>query len=140
MAEDKHFEPEDHHGPEGSTDADDADEGRPLLGIADLVREIAMTGIATVFMTEDTIRSYFKELRLPKEMMSLVLDGIHRKKDDVYGLVANEVHKMFEKFELSSEIAKFLSSHQIQVQAKIQFTPKEDMARKTTERQSGEQG
>jgi hypothetical protein len=90
----------------------------------ELMREVALTGMATFFMTEDSVRSYLKELKLPKELGALLLDSVSRKKDDFYGLLAKEVGKMVSKIDVSAEVSRFLEKHKIHVEAKFSFEPK----------------
>lgn len=98
-------------------------EGKPRWW-ADVVRDITATGLATIFMTEDSVRNYLKERKLPKELVTPFLDGFSKRKDDFYGLVAKEVGRVLSKIDISSEVAKFLEKHKIHLEAKISFEPK----------------
>ncbi|MBI4403307.1 MAG: hypothetical protein HY537_04060 [Deltaproteobacteria bacterium] len=95
---------------------------RPRL--TEMVRELSLTALAAFFMTEDSVRNYLKELKLPKELVSLLLDGISKKKDDFYALLAKEFGQMLSKFDLGTELGKFLSQHKIHFEAKVSFEPK----------------
>ena len=57
---------------------------------SEAVKEMTLTGLATIFMTEESVRTYLKEKKLPKELVSLVLESITKRKDDFYGLLAKE--------------------------------------------------
>jgi hypothetical protein len=102
--------------------ADRTQEEKPWW--AEMVREMALTGLATVFMTEDTIRSQLKELRLPKELVAAILENVSKKKDDLIGLCAREFGKLISKFDLATEIGRFLEKHDVKIEAKISFQPK----------------
>jgi len=97
---------------------------KPFL--ANMVREFALTGLATFFMTEDSVRRYIKELKIPKELGSQLVDGIGKKKGDFYGLVAKEVGQLLGKTDFGAEFAKFLRTHKMQVEAKVSFEPRDD--------------
>lgn len=94
---------------------------RPWWG--EMMKEMTLTGLATVFMTEDSVRSYLKDKKLPKELAGLVLDSIGKKKDDFYGLLAKEFGRVLGKIDLSQEITKFMEKHKVNVQ--ISFERKE---------------
>jgi len=74
-------------------------------------------------MTEDSVRSYLKDKKLPKELVSLLLDGIGKKKDDFYGLLAKEFGRVLSKIDLTQEMSKFMEKHKMNVQ--ISFERKE---------------
>lgn len=92
--------------------------------ITEVVRDLALSGLATYFMTEDAVRGYLKEMKLPKELVGLAVDGISKKKDDFYGLMVKEFGKVLAKVDVSKEISKFLENHNISVEAKVSFEPK----------------
>lgn len=90
---------------------------------SEMVKELTLTGLATVFMTEDSVRSYLKDKKLPKELVGLVLENIGKKKEDFYGLLAKEFGRVLSKIDLSKEITKFMEKHNVNVQ--ISFERKE---------------
>ena len=92
--------------------------------LKDVVRELALTGIAAVFMTEDSIRKRLKELKVPKELMGMFMEGVAKKKDDLTGVIGNEVGKMLSNIDISEELGKVLKTHKIHFDAKISFEPK----------------
>ena len=91
---------------------------------SDAVKDLASAGLATLFMTEDSIRSYLREKKLPKELVTDLMDGIGRKKSDLYTLVAQEVTKVFSKIDVTREMTRFLEEHKINFEGKISFEPK----------------
>jgi hypothetical protein len=91
---------------------------------SEMVKELTLSGLATVFMTEDSIRGYLKDKKMPKELVSLVMEGLSRKKDDFYGLMAKEFGRVLSKIDLSKEIGKFMETHQMSL--KISFEKKKD--------------
>jgi hypothetical protein len=90
---------------------------------SEMMREIALGGLATYFMTEDAVRGYLKEMRLPKEVAGAVLDGISKKKDDFYGLLVKEFGKVLAKVDISKEVSKFLELHKVNIS--VSFEPKD---------------
>jgi hypothetical protein len=90
---------------------------------SEMMKELTLTGLATVFMTEDSVRSFLKDKKLPKEVVSLLLDGIGKKKDDFYGLLAKEFGRVLSKIDLTQEMSKFMEKHKMNVQ--ISFERKE---------------
>ena len=89
------------------------------------VKEMTLNSLATLFMTEDSIRTMLREKKFPKEMMGTLLEGVGKKKDDFYGLLVKEVGKVFAKVDLSKEFAKFLETHEVEVSAKLKFAKRD---------------
>jgi hypothetical protein len=109
------------------TDHEDDDkdqEGGDKPRFTEIMRELALSGLATYFMTEDAIRSYLKEMKLPKELVSLVLEGVTKKKDDFYGLLVKEFGRVLSKVDISREVGKFMEHHRVVVEAKVSFEPR----------------
>ena len=91
---------------------------------SEMMRELTVTGLAAFFMTEDSVRGYLKEKKLPKELVSLFIDSFAKKKDDFYGIFAKELGKVLAKIDISREVSRFLEKHKIHFEAKISFEPK----------------
>ncbi|MBY0371981.1 hypothetical protein K2X33_14945 [bacterium] len=82
---------------------------------AEAVKDLTSAGLATYFMTEESVRNYLRERKLPKEAVGLFLDGMNRRKDDLYKVVGNEI---------GAFLSKLTDSHSVKVEAKISFEPK----------------
>lgn len=105
------------------------DESPDKRRLSEMMRELALSGLATYFMTEDAVKGYVKEMKLPKELVGVLLDGAGKKKDEMLGLMVKEFGKILAKVDVTTEVSKFLESHQITVQAKVGFEPKDAKAR-----------
>ena len=66
-------------------------------------------------MTEDSIRKYLKELKVPKELMGFFLESVSKKKEDLYSVIGSEVAKVLTKVDLAKEFGKFLETHRVKV-------------------------
>ena len=89
-------------------------------------RELVLTGLATVFMTEESVRKYFKDLKLPKEVIAVLLESLSKKKDDFYNRLAKEFGQVFSKVDFGKEIGRFLETHRIQFEGKVSFEKKKE--------------
>jgi len=105
------------------------DQGRGgTTGLGDMVRDVAFTALGALFMTEDAVRNQLKDLKLPKEVMSGLLDAILKKKGDFYSLLAREFGSVLQRVDLGKEVSKFLQMHHIHMEAKISFEPKQEVS------------
>jgi hypothetical protein len=99
---------------------------------SEIMKDITLTGLATIFMTEDSVRTFLKEKNLPKDLASLFLDGISKKKNDVYELVAKEFGKVLSKIDVTQEVGRFLEHHRVHLEAKVSFERKKPAEEKPT--------
>lgn len=79
------------------------------------VKDLTSAGMATYFMTEESIRNYLKEKKFPKEVVGDLLENMGRRKEDAYRAVGKEI---------GSFLAKLLDSHSIKFEGKVSFEPK----------------
>ncbi len=106
--------------------ASDTKEGRERTWWSETVKEVTLTGLATFFMTEESVRNYLKEKKLPKELVGLVLDSITKKKDDFYGLMANEFGRVISKIDITKEVSKFMETHDLTIKVSFRKRSGED--------------
>lgn len=89
---------------------------------AEAAKEVAATGLAALFMTEDTVRSLLREKKLPKELVGQLLEGVSKKKNDLFEALSAEFGKVLSRIDLVKEFEKLLETHDVNVEAKIAFT------------------
>ena len=91
----------------------------------EVVKDVTAAGLATIFMTEEGVRGYLKEKKLPKELVSLFMEGFSRKKDGLYEMLTKEFGKVIAKTDINKELQKFLENHEVDIHAKVSFKKKE---------------
>jgi len=91
----------------------------------EVVKDVTAAGLATIFMTEEGVRGYLREKKLPKELAGILLEGFSKKKDNLYEMLTREFGKVLSKMDISKEFQKFLETHEVDVNAKISFKKKE---------------
>jgi len=85
---------------------------------AEAMKDLTLTGLATVFMTEESVKNYLKDKKLPKEIATLALEGFSKKKDDFYGVLGKEFGKVLSRMDMGKEISKFLEEHTVELSFK----------------------
>lgn len=89
---------------------------------SEVFKDVTAAGLATLFMTEEGIRGALRDKKLPKEIAALLLEGLSKKKDNLYEMLVKEFGKMLSKIDLQKELQKFLENHEMDIQAKVKFT------------------
>jgi len=97
--------------------------GAESRGLTDMLRKAMVAGLGAVFMTEEGIRTYVKDLKLPKDAVGYVLGQAERSKGELFRVIGEELHRFFESELLRREIVRLLSEVTIDVHAEIRLKP-----------------
>lgn len=92
--------------------------------LSETMKKIVLTGVGTIFMTEEAVRNVLGELKLPKELWSGLLENANRQKQEFLSLFAKEVAGVLGRIDIPKEATKFLESKKIRVSFEISFDPK----------------
>ncbi len=107
-----------------SKDPKDSDSKSSTL-IGEAVKKIFTTGVTAAFMTEESIRTYLADLKLPKEILSVILAGASKSKDEITNRVSKEVIGMIQKIDFVKEASRFAETHKFKITAEIEIQKKE---------------
>lgn len=94
--------------------------------MSDILRKLVSAGIGAAFMTEEHIRNYLGEMKLPKDVMNFLLQGANKSKEELMSRVGNEVIKIINKIDFVKEASRFVEEHKFRISAEI------DVVKKTT--------
>ncbi len=103
-------------------DKKDEDESGPKW--TDMLRKVMSVGLGAAFMTEESIRKAATELKLPKEVLSTILQGATRSKEEFLNRVGNETIKLISKIDFVKEASRFVEEHKFKIQAEIEVVKK----------------
>jgi replicative DNA helicase len=93
---------------------------------ADLLKKTLSFGIGAAFLTEESIRSVLGEMKLPKETFAQVFDQIQKTKSDFFEKLSQDIlEKVQSQIEPKAFIEEMLQKHEIELEMKIRFKPKE---------------
>jgi polyhydroxyalkanoate synthesis regulator phasin len=104
--------------------------------LSDIVKRVVSIGVGAAFMTEDAVRSVLKDVPLPKEIASGLLQNAKGAKEDFIQGIREEVSTHLAKVDPKKLMEEVLSDYDIEVQAKLSFTKKKKKpnSKKTTKR------
>ena len=72
-------------------DKNNHDEEGGGVKVSEALRKLITTGIGAAFMTEESIRAYLSELKLPKDVLNYILQGASKSKEELLDRVGNEI-------------------------------------------------
>jgi hypothetical protein len=102
---------------------DDSDESSPKVG--DTIRKLVSAGVSAAFMTEESIRSFVSEVKLPKETLNLLLQGAAKSKEELMNRVSKEVIGIISKIDFVKEASRFVEEHKFRINAEIEVVRKD---------------
>lgn len=94
-------------------------EGRGF--VSEMVRKMAVAGLGALFMTEEGLRALAGQLKLPKELLGVILAQAERTKSEIGRVVTEEVRGFLQSELLREELRKLLSQMTIEVKAEIRL-------------------
>jgi hypothetical protein len=102
------------------SDKDDKRDG--VLG--DALKKVFSVGVSAAFMTEEGIRKYLGDLKLPRDLLEALLAGASKSKDEITTRVAKEINGIISKIDWVAELSKFAETHKFKIKAEIEIEKK----------------
>lgn len=96
-------------------------EGRGF--VTEFVRKVAVTGLGALFMTEEGLRALAGQLKLPKELLGVILTQAERTKSEIGRIVTDELRRFLQSDKVRDELIKLLSQMTVEVKAEIRLKP-----------------
>jgi hypothetical protein len=104
------------------------------ISVGDTLKKLLTAGVSAAFMTEESIRGFVSELRLPKETLNLLLQGAAKSKEEITNRVSREVINIISKIDFVKEASRFVEEHKFRISAEIEVL-KRDKRQDRTDRQ-----
>tara|TARA_Y100000817_G_C16599748_1_gene430191 strand:+ start:180 stop:530 length:351 start_codon:yes stop_codon:yes gene_type:complete len=95
------------------------------IRVSELVKKLVSAGIGAAFMTEEGIRSYLGGIKLPKEVLNLLVQGANKSKDEMMNVVSKEVIRIIKGIDFVEEASRFVEDHKFRINAEIEVIKKE---------------
>jgi hypothetical protein len=105
-------------------DRDEDSEGRSF--VPDFLKKAAVASLGAVFMGEEGVRTLAGQLKIPKEMLGVVLDQAEKTKDDLSRVVSEELRRFLQSDKVRREFLKLISGMTVEVRAEFRLVPRKD--------------
>ena len=92
--------------------------------ISETMKKIVLTGVGTIFMTEETIRNILGDIKLPKDMWGGFLENAAKTKSEFLTTFAKEAAQVLNKVDLNAEVQKLLEGQKMKISVEVSFEPK----------------
>ena len=104
-----------------------SEDGKSLLSEA--LKKVFTVGVSAAFLTEESIRNYLGEMKLPKEVLQVLLQSASKSKDEITQRMSKEVVAMIQKIDLVKEFSKFAETHKFKISAEVEILKKDSGAK-----------
>ncbi len=111
---------------------DDSKLNKEEKGLADIFKKVVSTGVSAAFMTEDAVKGIITDLPLPKEIVNGLLQNAKNTRDEFITSVKTELKNYLRDIDLSKEVDRIIANYDIEINAKINLTPKSKKSTKKT--------
>ncbi|NDG84154.1 MAG: hypothetical protein EBX52_03840 [Proteobacteria bacterium] len=102
--------------------SDDRDDPAGSLSWA---KKLMTAGVGTFFLTEEALRTLVAEFKLPKEIVSGILDGAKSvRKEFMQNVVSEMMGKIQDKVDPSVMVAEFFKRNEVSLEIKIKVKEK----------------
>jgi hypothetical protein len=108
-------------------DSDDKDskEGKATTILTETMKKVFTAGVSAAFMTEESVRAYLSELKLPKEILNILLQSAAKSKEEIQSKVTNEIVSIIQKIDFVKEAARFAEDHKFKITAEVEILKKD---------------
>ena len=92
---------------------------------ADLMKKVLTVGVGAVFLTEESLRALVSEWKLPKDVISAILEGAGKTKNEFMQTLSQDVFsKIVDKVDPLALLTEFLTRNEVELNVKIGIKPR----------------
>jgi hypothetical protein len=91
--------------------------------LPELIKRMLETGFEKLSEAPENARNLVNELKLPKEILSLLLAQIDETKNGLYRVVAKETRDFLEATNFAEELARVLTTLSFEIKTEVRFIP-----------------
>ena len=94
-------------------------------GTLSWAKKLMTVGVGTFFLTEETLKTLVSEFKLPKEIVSSVLDGAKNvRKEFMQNVVSEMMGKISDKMDPAAVLSEFLKKNEVTFEIKVKVKEK----------------
>jgi hypothetical protein len=92
------------------------------------VKKAVEKGVEQITETPDNLRHFVQEMKLPREIASLLLSQAEDTKNGMYRAVAREIRDFLDHTNLAEEVVRALTTLSFEIKTEIRFIPNDQKA------------
>ncbi len=92
---------------------------------AEMAKKVLTVGVGALFLTEESLRGLVSDFKLPKELLTVVLDSAQKMKGEFIQSLSSDLMKhLMSRVDVAKLAEDLLQKHEVQVQLTLNFKPK----------------
>jgi hypothetical protein len=96
--------------------------------IPELLKRAIEMGVDRAQDAPESLKHFVGEMKLPKEIVTYILQQVDETKNGLFRVVANEIRDFLEHTNISSEMKKMLTTVQFEINTTVRFSPNDSPA------------
>jgi len=92
--------------------------------VPEVVKKALLISIGGVLLTEEAVRKILSEMKLSKEIVSLVVQQSNRAKEEIVRAISVEISNLIKKVNIDHEVKKLLQDIKIKIQMEVDLESK----------------
>lgn len=104
----------------------DSRETRENSLVTETIKKVFAIGTTAAFLTEESVKKYLDGVKLPKEILNLVIESANKSKDEISNRVGKEMITIIQKIDFVKEISRFAETHKFKITAEVEISKKEE--------------
>ncbi len=90
----------------------------------DLLKKAVLISIGGILLTEETIRKILKELKISKEIISIIVQQSNKAKDEMVRILSAEFRTLLQNVNIKNEFKNMLKDFKVRIQMEVDFENK----------------
>ncbi len=92
---------------------------------AELMKKVLTVGVGAIFLTEESLRGLVSEFKLPKELLTAILESANKTKSEFLRTMSNEmIARVMEKVNVAELLQEMITQNEIHLEVTVKFKPK----------------
>jgi len=92
--------------------------------LTDALKKIFAVGVSGALLSEELIKFYLADSKLPKEILQALLQNAQKSKEEITAKVSSEATKLLEKVDWAKVASRFLEEHKVSIKMELDFQKK----------------
>ena len=105
--------------------------------IPELLKRAIEIGVDRAQDAPESLKHFVGEMKLPKEIVSYILQQVDETKNGLFRVVANEIRDFLEHTNISSEMKKMITTFKFEINTTVRFSPNDAPAPSSEDDEEG---
>ncbi|NBU20066.1 hypothetical protein EBS43_01435 [bacterium] len=91
----------------------------------EMMKKVLTVGVGAFFLTEEALRGLVSDFKLPKELLSAVLDSAGKSRSEFLRSLSREVMtQVMDRVDLKALLEELITKNELELEVKINLKPK----------------